>query len=132
MNELINVILHNLINVGIGILIFAIAYGSNMVFSLYYNVKCVKEKFDPDKLKCGFIKAGAFILGTALVTIAITTLPPFANYVGFTIPDQYMEYFNNLVIIGLFLYSSCKYVVEAISKAKKALDGAVEVNEVSI
>ena len=43
MNELLQVVLTNLTDVGLGVLLFIMAYVSNMALSLYYNVKIILD-----------------------------------------------------------------------------------------
>lgn len=116
-----NIILTNLINVGYGVLIFAIFYLSNMGFSLWYNIKLLSQKFDTKKLLNGGLKLLCFGTSLTLLCMGITILPEFANTVGWTIPSEYKEVLENIVIIGSFLLASCKYGVEAFSKMKAIL-----------
>lgn len=109
-------ILHNLTNVGWAMLIFVCAYLSNMAFSLYHNIKQLGQTFDYKRLLDSAWKVGTLVIGVALLTISITALPTFANYVGWTIPEEYTQVFGDLAIIGGCLLVSCKYVAEAVQK----------------
>ena len=82
----------NLISVGIGLCIFIMAYVSNMCFSTYYNVRILGEQFEPSKLKMSGLKILTFGIGTALLTMAITLILPWANQNGLNIPDEYTAY----------------------------------------
>ncbi len=55
-----------------------------------------------------------------------TTLPLFADMVGWEIPTEYVDIFSNLVIIGAVLMVSCKYIAEAFTKFKAILDATKE------
>ena len=55
------------------------AYISNMCFSIYYNVRILGEQFEPTKLKMSGLKIVTFGVGTALLTMAITLILPWAN-----------------------------------------------------
>lgn len=68
------------------------------------------------------LKIAAFICGLTLLCLSVTTLPLFADMVGWTIPEEYAEIFSDLVIIGAVLMVSCKYIVEAFTKFKAILD----------
>lgn len=115
-------VLHNLVNIGWAMLIFLCAYLSNVAFSMYYNIKILLEPFDKEKIINSGLKVAAFVLGLTLLCTAITTLPLFADMVGWAIPADYADLFSDLVIIGAVLIVSCKYIVEAFTKFKAILD----------
>lgn len=121
-NDIFNQVLINLQNVGIGMALFIVAYLANVCFSLYVNCKILGQKFDKNKLINSVLKIFSFGVGTALLCVSITTIPIFATTVGFIIPEEYATVFENLVIIGIFIISSCKYVMEAFNKMKNILD----------
>lgn len=119
MNDLVQIIISNLQDVGIGVLLFIVAYVSNMALSLYYNIKVLNETFDKVKLINSALKIAAFAIGTALLCIGVTTIPAFATHVGFEIPAEYSDVFQDLAILSVFLISGCKYLVEAYQKLIK-------------
>lgn len=122
MTDFIDNILQNLTYVGIGALLFLVAYISNMAFSLYYNIRMLKESFDKNKIIDSAIRISTIVVGLTLLCIAITTLPQFVTYVGLTIPQEYADIFSNLAVLTLFVTSACKYVLEAYTKFKKILE----------
>ena len=108
-------------------LIFLCAYLANVAFSLWYNIKIRKEDFEREKLIASGLKILVFVVGLTLLCTAITTLPIFANEVGWAIPDEYTDIFADLVIIGAVLLVSCKYIKEAFTKFVAILNtGSVE------
>lgn len=113
---MLNSILENLIGVGWSMLIFLAAYLANVTFSLWYNIKLQKEPFDRAKLIASAIKIATFVIGLVLLCVSVTTLPLFANEVGWTVPQEYSDIFADLVIIGAVLLVSCKYIKEAFGK----------------
>ena len=119
--SMLNQVLENLSHVGIGLIIFILAYVSNMSFSLYYNIKILGEPFDYHKLINSGLKLISFCIGVACLTTVITALPLFADFVGYTIPEEYTDVFSAVVIIAVPLYSSCKYAFEAFGKMKSIL-----------
>lgn len=121
MEDVFKQILINLERVGVGVLLFLIAYGSNMGFSIYLNTKILGESFDKSKIINSLLKILAFSVGATLLCVAITGIPIFANYVGFVIPDEYSEVFENLAILGVFLVAACRYVLESYNKMKLIL-----------
>lgn len=119
---MVNALIANLINIGWAMLIFLCAYLSNVSFSMYYNIKIMLEPFSKDKLINSGLKIAAFICGLTLLCVAITTLPLFAEMVGWEIPAEYVDIFSDLIIIGAVLMVSCKYIAEAFTKFKAILD----------
>lgn len=119
---MLDAILMNLINIGWAMLIFLAAYLSNVSFSLYYNIKILLQPFNKEKAINSALKVAAFVVGLTLLCIAITTLPLFADQIGWTIPEEYSDLFADLVILGAVLLVSCKYILEAFTKFKGILD----------
>lgn len=115
------IVLNNFYNILIGVGLFVGAYLANMAFSLWYNIKILMEPFSFEKLKNSGLKILCFGIGLTFLSLVISTLPEFADTVGWTIPEDYKEVFANLAIIGVFLLASTKYVVEAWNKMKNIL-----------
>mgnify|MGYP001625432237 FL=1 len=109
-------IIANLVTIGWAMLIFLAAYLANVTFSLWYNIKLQKEQFSREKLITSGLKILTFVVGLTLLCISVTTLPLFANEVGWEIPEEYSDLFADLVIIGAVLLVSCKYIKEAFTK----------------
>lgn len=109
-------IVENLATIGWAMLIFLASYLSNVTFSLWYNIKIQKEQFSRDKLITSVLKVTTFVVGLTLLCVSVTTLPLFANELGWTIPSEYTGLFADLVITGAVLLVSCKYIKEAYTK----------------
>ena len=107
-------------------LIFLAAYLANVAFSLWYNIKILHESFDKDKLIASGLKILTFVVGLTLLCTAITTLPLFANQVGWAIPEEYSDLFADLIIIGAVLLVACKYIKEAFTKFVAILNAKTE------
>lgn len=123
---MLEAIMNNLINIGWAMLIFLAAYLSNVAFSLYYNIKILLQPFDREKAINSALKVAAFVVGLTLLCVSITTLPLYANQVGWAIPEEYTDMFADLVIIGAVLIVSCKYIVEAFTKFNAILQAKGE------
>lgn len=121
-----DLVLTNLINTGIGAAIFTLAYFGNMLVGCYYNVKLLKEKFEVSKIVNSLLKILCIGGGCICASLVITILPQFANLVGWTIPEDYADVIQGLAIIGIFLYSSCKYLFELIGKIRDVLNYKTE------
>ncbi len=126
---MLNSILENLISVGWSMLIFLAAYLANVTFSLWYNIKLQKEPFDRAKLIASAIKIATFVIGLVLLCVSVTTLPLFANEVGWTVPQEYSDIFADLVIIGAVFLVSCKYIKEAFGKFTAILNAGIADDE---
>lgn len=118
---MLEAIMNNLINIGWAMLIFLAAYLSNVAFSLYYNIKILLQPFDREKAINSALKVAAFVVGLTLLCVAITTLPIYADQLGWAIPEEYTEIFTDLVIVGAVLMVSCKYIAEAFTKFRAIL-----------
>ena len=70
-------------------LIFLCAYLSNVAFSLYYNIKVLLQPFDRQKMINSGLKVATFVVGLTLLCVAITTLPIYADQLGWAIPEEY-------------------------------------------
>ena len=122
MNEVLIAIEKNLMDISFGMLLFALAYISNMCLSIYYNVKVLGEVFNKDLIKNSVLKILAFVLGVALLVVVVTTLPMFASHVGFDLPKDFVEVFNAVAIISVPLYASCRYALKSFDKMQKVLN----------
>lgn len=119
-----NSIVENLVSIGWSMLIFLSAYLANVTFSLWYNIQLLHEPFDREKLINSAYKIATFVIGLTLLCVALTTLPLFANEVGWAIPQEYTDLFADLVIIGAVLLVSCKYIKEAFVKFNAILNAS--------
>ena len=118
---MLNAVLNNLIDIGWAMLIFLAAYLANVAFSLYYNIRILLQPFDKEKAINSALKVAAFVVGLTLLCVSITTLPLFAEQLGWAIPEEYTEIFADLVIVGAVLMVSCKYITEAFTKFRAIL-----------
>lgn len=123
MNELWTIILQNLTYTGIGMALFICAYVSNMAFSIWYNTQNCNEEFDWKRFFKSLLKIVYFGIGTILLCIGVTTVPIFCDYIGLTLPEEYIDVFEKLAIVAVFVYASCKYLTEAFTKFKAILLG---------
>lgn len=121
--SMIDIIINNLINVGVGIMIFLFAYLSNMCLGIYYNTSMLGQEFDWRRIAKSAIKIVAVGLGIILLTLAITLIIPFADANGLTIPDEYSEVIKVLAILATCLTAAIKYIIESIGKLRDILNG---------
>ena len=129
MSDILPVIVNNLQDVGIGLLLFLLAYLSNMAFSIYYNIKVLGESFNGTKMKTSIEKMIVYVIGTALLVIVVTSLPLFADQIGLTLPEEYVNAFSSLTILVIPVYGACKYALSAYSKMKDVINSSTSGNE---
>lgn len=115
------VVVRSLEYTGMGAALFVMAYLANMLLGLYQNICILKNQFNKSKFIDGALKVGAIGLGCALLAIVVVLLPEFATMVGWEIPSDFAEVFQALAVIGIFLYSTCKYVADALGKLRNIL-----------
>lgn len=123
---MLDAVLNNLIDIGWAMLIFLAAYLANVAFSLYYNIRILLQPFDKEKAINSALKVTAFVVGLTLLCVSITTLPLFAEQLGWAIPEEYTDIFADLVIVGAVLLVSCKYIKEAFTKFNAILQSKGE------
>lgn len=124
--------LDNLEVAGVGFAIFAMAYISNMSFSLYYNIKISQEVFSKEKLLNSVFKILAFAGGTIFLILATSLIVPWASNNGLAIPVEYSEVISTIATLGVCLSGALKYILEAFNKMKKILTVTNEAETVAL
>ena len=56
--------------------------------TVYYNIKILLQPFNREKAINSALKVAAFVVGLTLLCVAITTLPLYANQIGWVIPPE--------------------------------------------
>lgn len=92
--------------------VFILAYASNVVFSLYQNMKIFNEPFDKKKLIQGILKCFIFVLGTLLLVLAIDFAVYVFNKYGI-ISDQIGDMVTIVMMLGTIGTAAAKYIKEA-------------------
>ena len=129
MLEIWKLALDNLEVAGVGFAIFAMAYISNMSFSLYYNIKINQEVFSKEKLLNSVFKILAFAGGTIFLILATSLIVPWASNNELAIPVEYSEV---IATLGVCLSGALKYIMEAFNKMKKILTVKNEAQTVAL
>ena len=124
--------LDNLEVAGVGFAIFAMAYISNMSFSLYYNIKINQEVFSKEKLLNSVFKILAFAGGAIFLILATSLIVPWASNNGLAIPVEYSEVISTIATLGVCLSGALKYIMEAFNKMKKILTVKNEAQTVAL
>lgn len=119
--DMINIVFANLEKVGIGVALFMGAYVSNMCLGAWRNVKIEGYDFDWKLILQSLVKFIVLGLGISIMSIVISILPVYMEYVGIDIADETMQVLDSLVIITAFVVACVKYVREAYEKLKDIL-----------
>lgn len=111
-----NIIITNLEQVGIGIVLFMLAYMANIGLGTWKNVKIEGYEFDWKLIAQSLIKFVVLIFSIGCLSISISIIPLYATYIGIDIGAETMETMDSLVIISAFLSATITYLKDAISK----------------
>lgn len=115
------IVVNNLEKVGIGAVLFLLAYVANMGLGAWRNVKIEGYDFDWKLILQSVAKFIILGLCITMLSIATSLVPVYATYVGFEIAEDTLGTIDSLVIIGSFLTATIRYIVDAISKIKDIL-----------
>lgn len=113
---MLSIILENLKLVGIAMGLFVGSVAANTLLGLYNNIKILMQPFEKQRLIDTALKTGCLVLSITLMVLVVTVMPVFCDNVGFPIPDEYIDVFSNLTIIGAAVIPSCKYLKDAYDK----------------
>lgn len=119
---MLELLLSNLIYIGLAMALLAVVWLSNFVLSLYYNIKLLSEPFDVKRVKSGILKLLSTIIGTGLLVVAITFVPIYLNAVGVEIAKDFTQFFSILTIVAIFTKSIYFYIKQAYDTLNGILD----------
>jgi len=114
---MMDLITMNLMKVFLGVGCFVIAWLSNFCVSMYYNIGANQEAFDKKKLFKGILKLIAIALGTALLTIGITTFIEYLEYAGLVVPES-LDGVNIITIVGIYAGATGYYLKDCFMTLK--------------
>lgn len=121
MQEIFNTILMNLEQVGIGALLFLVAYVSNILLGAWRNVNINGDNFNWSKIGQSALKFVVLGLGIGLLSTVVSVLPVFITYIGIEIAPETLASIDAIVIVGAFTTATLRYVVDCINKLKEVL-----------
>lgn len=107
------VLFENLKLVSYAAIIFVLAYGANICFSLWYNIKVLKESFSWKKLGTSLMKVMVVIVGIVLLCSAVTLLPYVLSSIGLEIGESTEKFIDIITIITAIVVTCAKYIKEA-------------------
>lgn len=121
MQEIFNTILMNLEQVGIGALLFLVAYVSNILLGAWRNVNINGDNFNWSKIGQSALKFVVLGLGIGLLSTVVSVLPVFVTYIGIEIAPETLASIDAIVIVGAFTTATLRYVIDCIDKLKEVL-----------
>ena len=107
---MLSIIIENLELVGIAMGLFVGSVAANTLLGLYNNIKILMQPFEKQRLIDTALKTGCLVASITLMVLVVTVMPVFCDNVGFPIPEEYIDVFSNLTIIGAAVIPSCKYL----------------------
>lgn len=113
---MLSIILENLKLTGIAMGLFVGSVAANTLLGLYNNIKILLQPYDKQRLINTALKTACLVVSITLMVLVVTVMPVFCDEVGFPIPDEYVDVFSNLTIIGAAIIPSCKYLKDAYDK----------------
>lgn len=113
---MLSIIIENLKLVGIAMGLFVGSVAANTLLGLYNNIKILMQPFEKQRLIDTALKTGCLVASITLMVLVVTVMPVFCDNVGFPIPEEYIDVFSNLTIIGAAVIPSCKYLKDAYDK----------------
>ena len=113
---MLSIIIENLELVGIAMGLFVGSVADNTLLGLYNNIKILMQPFEKQRLIDTALKTGCLVASIILMVLVVTVMPVFCDNVGFPIPEEYIDVFSNLTIIGAAVIPSCKYLKDAYDK----------------
>lgn len=113
---MLSIIIENLELVGIAMGLFVGSVAANTLLGLYNNIKILMQPFEKRRLIDTALKTGCLVVSITLMVLVVTVMPVFCDNVGFPIPEEYIDVFSNLTIIGAAVIPSCKYLKDAYDK----------------
>lgn len=126
MGVIINLVMDNLTMVMGGIGIFVLFWLCNFVTSIYANVNILKEMFEWKRMFGGIIKMIFICLGTGLFTVGVSVLPSYMQWVGLTIPQEYVDVISVLTVIIVYIGASLYYAKQFVVSLKDIFSKEVQ------
>lgn len=126
---MVDYILGNLIKVAIGAALFCGAYVANMGLGAWRNVKLNGHDFDWRYMLESVAKFVVLALSISVLTIVVTVIPMYVNYVGIELSEEVLKTISSLVIIGSFLIATIQYVRDGIQKVRDILSNGATMTE---
>ena len=119
--DLLNIVLTNLEQVGIGVALFLGAYLSNMGLGAWRSVKVNGYDFEWKLIVESVVKFLVLGVSIALLSVVVTTIPLYATYIGIDLSEETVSTIDSVVIVGSFMTATVRYITDSLVKFKDIL-----------
>lgn len=119
--DLLNIVLTNLEQVGIGIALFLGAYLSNMGLGAWRSVKVNGYDFEWKLIVESVVKFLVLGVSIALLSVVVTTIPLYASYIGIDLSEETVTTIDSVVIVSSFMTATVRYIADSLVKFKDIL-----------
>lgn len=119
--DLLNIVLTNLEQVGIGVALFLGAYLSNMGLGAWRSVKVNGYDFEWKLIVESVVKFIVLGVSIALLSVVVTTIPLYASYIGIDLSEETVTTIDSVVIVSSFMTATVRYIADSLVKFKDIL-----------
>lgn len=119
--DLLNIVLTNLEQVGIGVALFLGAYLSNMGLGAWRSVKVNGYDFEWKLIVESVVKFLVLGVSIALLSVVVTTIPLYASYIGIDLSEETVATIDSVVIVSSFMTATVRYIADSLVKFKDIL-----------
>lgn len=119
--DLLNIVLTNLEQVGIGVALFLGAYLSNMGLGAWRSVKVNGYDFEWKLIVESVVKFLVLGISIALLSVVVTTIPLYASYIGIDLSEETVTTIDSVVIVSSFMTATVRYIADSLVKFKDIL-----------
>lgn len=119
--DLLNIVLTNLEQVGIGVALFLGAYLSNMGLGAWRSVKVNGYDFEWKLIVESVVKFLVLGVSIALLSVVVTTIPLYASYIGIDLSEETVTTIDSVVIVSSFMTATVRYIADSLVKFKDIL-----------
>ena len=119
--DLLNIVLTNLEQVGIGVVLFLGAYLSNMGLGAWRSVKVNGYDFEWKLIVESVVKFLVLGVSIALLSVVVATIPLYATYIGIDLSEETVSTIDSVVIVASFMTATVRYITDSLTKFKDIL-----------
>lgn len=109
-------LLSNLLLIGILVLMYLGSLALNTLFGTYYSISNLKENFSKEKMISGLTKGGIILVGALGITVLISLLPEVLAAFGIAAETNLIEGISIAAIAGVMGSTILKYLSDALQK----------------
>lgn len=115
------IIILNLMNIGIAFGLFALCVAANIIVSIFKNIKQFNEQWDRDRFFEGLLKMLSVGVSTAILSLVVTIIP-YVPILSELFSSEGQEIFGQAAIILLYANAIRNYFTKAYNNNKLVLE----------